>query len=106
MIYHIAYPTDWQRARRDGAYTVSTRGRTLAEEGFIHASDAHQVATVADAFYRGEPGLLVLVIDPDRVTAEVVYERVPGADDPFPHIYGPLNVDAVVDSRPLEEWTP
>ena len=105
MIYHLAYATDWERARRDGAYTVSTRGRTLAEEGFIHASQAHQVSPVADAFYRGEPGLLVLVIDPDRLTSELVYERVPGADDPFPHIYGPLNVDAVVDTLPFEEWS-
>jgi uncharacterized protein (DUF952 family) len=99
MIYHIAYAADWRQAQEDGAYTVSTRGRSLAEEGFIHASTERQVATVANAFYRGEPDLLLLVIDPDRLTAELKYEPVPGADEPFPHIYGPLNVDAVVAAR-------
>ena len=40
LIYHIATTADWDRAGRDGEYTTSTRGRTLAEEGFIHASTA------------------------------------------------------------------
>ena len=102
FIYHIATRADWERARRDGSYTTSTVGRTLAEEGFIHASQAAQVADVANRFYRGVPDLVVLVIDPDRVRAEIRHEHVPGAGAaPFPHIYGPLNADAVVAARPL-----
>jgi uncharacterized protein (DUF952 family) len=101
FIYHIATASDWAQARRDGEYTISTRGRTLAEEGYIHASTAAQVASVANVFYQDLPDLLVLVIDADRVGPEIRYEQVPGADAPFPHIYGPLNVDAVVDTRPL-----
>ena len=101
FIYHIATAADWERARRDGQYTTSTRGRTLAEEGFIHASTAAQVAPVANAFYRGEPGLLLLVIDPGLVGAEIRYEHVPGQAQPYPHIYGPLNIDAVVEARPF-----
>jgi glutathione S-transferase len=101
VIFHIAYAADWRQAQRDGAYTVSTRGRSLAEEGFLHASTERQVAGVAHAFYRGEPGLVLLVIDPDRLTSELRYEAVPGADEPFPHIYGPLNLDAVVEARPF-----
>ncbi|MCU1654498.1 MAG: hypothetical protein JWQ60_5647, partial [Pseudonocardia sp.] len=54
VIYHIAYRTDWERARRAGQYSVSTRGVSLAEQGFIHASTAAQVAGVANAFYTGE----------------------------------------------------
>ena len=102
IIYHVASAADWARAQRDGEYTTSTRGRTLDEEGFIHASAAEQVAPVANLFYKGLPGLIVLVIDPDRVRPEIRYERVPGSDAPFPHIYGPLNADAVVATRPLE----
>jgi uncharacterized protein (DUF952 family) len=102
VIYHIATTSDWARAQRDGEYAVSTRGVTLADQGFIHASTAGQLASVANLFYRGVPDLLVLVIDTDRVAAEIRYERVPGADAPFPHIYGPLNVDAVIATRPLE----
>ena len=102
MIYHIATAADWARAQRDGQYTTSTRGRTLAEEGFIHASDAGQVAPVANAYYRGVPDLIVLIIDPDRVGPEIRYELVPGSDAPYPHIYGPLSTGAVVGTRPLE----
>jgi uncharacterized protein (DUF952 family) len=101
FIYHIATAADWARAGQDGQYTTSTRGRTLAEEGFIHTSTAGQVALVANAFYQGEPDLLLLVIDPGRVQEEIRYEQVPGQAQPYPHIYGPLNTDAVVQIRPF-----
>jgi uncharacterized protein (DUF952 family) len=101
LIYHIATTADWQHARRDRHYAISTRGRTLAEEGFIHASTAAQVPRVANAFYRGEPDLLLLVIDTDLVGPEIRWERVPGQPDPFPHIYCPLNTSAVRQARPF-----
>jgi len=102
FIYHIATASDWEQAQRDGEYTTSTRGRTLAEEGFIHGSTAEQVAPVANMIYKGEPDLLVLVIDVDRVGPEVRHEQVPGWATPFPHIYGPLNAEAVMKTQPLE----
>ena len=102
LIYHIATAADWERARRDGEYSTSTIGKTLADEGFLHASQASQVADVANRYYRDvADDLLVLVIDPDRVRARIRYENVPGADLPYPHIYGPLNPYAVVAARPL-----
>lgn len=101
-IYHIATRADWERALADGSYTRSTVSTTLAEEGFIHASQESQVARTANKFYRGVPGdLLLLVIDTGLVTAEVRYEDVPGAELPFPHIYGPLNTGAVLAAVPL-----
>jgi uncharacterized protein (DUF952 family) len=103
LIFHIATAADWERALADGEYRTSTRGRSLADEGFIHASTARQVAGVADAFYAGETDLLVLVIDADLVEPEIRYERVPGGDEPFPHIYGPLDVAAVVRTLPLAQ---
>jgi uncharacterized protein (DUF952 family) len=102
VIYHIATSADWERALADGEYTRSTVDKTLAEEGFIHASQAAQVARTANKFYRGVSGdLVLLVIDEARVRAEVRYEDVPGAELPFPHIYGPLNADAVLEARPF-----
>ena len=102
LIYHIATAADWEQARRVGRYTTSTRGRTLAEEGFIHASTAEQVPLVADAYYRDAPDLVLLVIDTERVRPELRYEQVPGQADPYPHIYGPLNLDAVTETRPFQ----
>lgn len=102
VIYHIATRADWERARPGGQYTRSSVGKSLADDGFIHASQASQVAATANKFYRDVPGdLVLLVIDPGLLRAEVRYEQVPGAELPFPHIYGPLNVDAVVDVRPF-----
>jgi uncharacterized protein (DUF952 family) len=101
-IYHIATRADWEQALAAGVYTRSSVGRTLAEEGFIHASQESQVARTANKFYRDVPGdLLLLVIDTGLVAAEVRYEDVPGAELPFPHIYGPLNTGAVLAAVPL-----
>jgi uncharacterized protein (DUF952 family) len=101
-IYHIATCADWAQAQADGLYTRSSVDKTLAEEGFIHASAASQVTRTANKYYRDVPGdLVLLVVDADRVRAEVRYEHVPGVELPFPHIYGPLNVDAVVAVWPL-----
>ena len=102
LIFHIAATPDWQAALHSGEYVVSTRGRSLDDEGFIHAATEAQVAPVANAFYRDDDNLLVLVIDPGRLQPGIRYEPVPGWETPFPHIYGPLNVDAVVRTLPLE----
>jgi glutathione S-transferase len=102
VIYHIAMAADWEQALKDGAYTTSTRGVSLAEQGYIHASTERQVAPVANSYYTDVPGLLLLVIDPGRLTAPLQYDDVPGSDEPFPHIYGPLNPGAVIAAVPLE----
>jgi uncharacterized protein (DUF952 family) len=101
LIYHIAEAADWEQAQRDGQYTTSTRGVSLAEQGFIHASQPAQVALVANAYYQGVPDLILLTIDTERVGSPIRYEPVPGQDQPYPHIYGPLNPDAVIETRPF-----
>jgi uncharacterized protein (DUF952 family) len=101
MIFHIAEVADWEAARVTGDYRVSTRDRTLAEEGFIHASREDQVLGVANAFYADAGPLLLLTIDPDRLSSPVRDDEVaPGVV--FPHIYGPIDLDAVVGVAPLE----
>jgi glutathione S-transferase len=96
MIFHIAERAGWDAALATGEYTVSTLGRSLADEGFIHMSTDAQVPGVATRFYAGVRDLVLLHIDESRLTARLQYDAVPGAPDPFPHLYGPLNVDAVV----------
>lgn len=94
-IFHIARSSDWQAARASGVYRLSTRDRTLDDVGFIHCSYAHQVATVANAIYRGERNLVLLEIDLSRLSSPLKPEPATPGGEPFPHIYGPLNVDAV-----------
>lgn len=96
-IHHLALPTHWEAAQADGVYAVSTRGRSLADEGFIHAADRHQVEGVANRYYADLDHLVLLTIDPELVGAEVRWEpAVDGADEHFPHVYGPLPVAAVI----------
>lgn len=101
LIYHLALASDWDAAVDAGEYRVSTRGRTLEQEGFIHCSHADQWRGVLQAFYADvtEP-LLLLTIDTDLLTSPVVEEEVPDSDRPFPHIYGPINPGAVVAYTP------
>jgi glutathione S-transferase len=92
-------PPDWEHGRQAGEYTTSTRGKTLADVGFLHASTATQVIPVAGFIHRDDPDdpLVVLVIDTGKLTSPIWHDQVPGWTEPFPHIYGPLNPDAVVD---------
>ena len=101
-IFHIATDADWRRTLTSGTYTTSTVGRTLAEEGFIHASRRDQVQGVFDRYYRGlGEHLVLLTIDPARLSgAEVRVEPV--GDDTYPHVYGPINRGAVVEVVPLD----
>lgn len=101
-IFHIATAADWRRTLETGSYTTSTVGRTLEEEGFIHASRRDQVQGVFDRYYTGlGEHLVLLTIDPARLTgAEVRVEAV--GDDSYPHVYGPINRAAVVDVVPLD----
>lgn len=97
FLYHIAKQADWDAVQTTGLpYTVSTLGKSLDEVGFIHSSFARQVPLVANHIYRGQSDLVLLTIDPTRLTSPVTVEPVAGSNEQFPHIYGALNPDAVV----------
>ena len=96
VVYHLALPEDWVAASRAGTYRVSTRGLGLAEVGFIHCASAEQVEGVANRFYGDVDELVLLTIDPDRAGAELRWEPPAAGDaERFPHLYGPLPVEAV-----------
>lgn len=98
VVYHITSRADW-----DGAQMVSSyRPPSLAAQGFVHCSTRDQVLDTANRFYRGQDGLVLLCIDASRLAAPLRYEPpdMPGhsavaAATLFPHLYGPLNIDAV-----------
>jgi len=95
-IFHIAHQNDWSADSR------LYRGDALSSEGFIHCSTAEQLIPVANRFFAGRTNLIVLVIDETRVTSPVVYENLEGGDERYPHIYGALNLDAVVSTFPFQ----
>lgn len=101
-LFHLALARDWADAFATGEYRASTMGATLDEVGFIHLSYIDQVVGVADMFYRGRDDVMLLAIDPERVGSPVREKAVPGTDERFPHLYGPLPVVAVRGAYPVE----
>lgn len=100
QLFHIATRADWESARREGSYTISTHGRALAEEGFIHTAYRNQVASVFRERFREVPEPLVLLtIEAERLTSPWEEETRDGVS--YPHIHGPLNTDAVRHVSPL-----
>ena len=101
QIFHVASVADWAQAQHSGAYTTSTLGVSLAEEGFLHAARAEQVTGVFERYYAGvtEP-LVMLTIETDLL--DVPWREDPVGEDTFPHVYGPLSPAAVVEVRPVD----
>ena len=96
VVFHLALAADWAAARAAGEYRTSTRDRTLEEEGFIHCSRLDQAVGVASRYFAGAGPLVRLYVDRARVSAPMIDDPVPGRDETYPHIYGPLNLDAVI----------
>jgi release factor glutamine methyltransferase len=97
LIVHLCPQSEWLEARERDEFTDDS----LVQDGFIHCSRPDQVLQVANHYYRGIPGLTVLWIDPEKITAEIRWE--PANGNTFPHIYGPIDlaaVTAVTDLRP------
>lgn len=106
MIFHITSHTAWDDAKKRGNY----RAESLETEGFIHCSTQSQVLPVAENYYKGQTGLIVLAIEPTLLSAALKWEPPSGGAPPpgvpdgdlFPHIYGPINLDAVIKVIDLE----
>jgi len=94
MIFHITTDEAWQKALEGNSY----RGDTLQTDGFIHCSRSEQILNTANTFFAGKTGLVLLCIDESRVRNEIRYEDCYHAGETFPHIYGPLNLDAVTQT--------
>lgn len=96
-LYHITTSETWQAAVGQGIYTSAS----LESEGYIHCSTPKQIVATANRYYAGRRDLHLLAIDPQRLSAQVRYENLIGGSELFPHIYGPLNLDAVTAVYPF-----
>lgn len=97
MIYHVTKKQAWEEALQKGFYEAAS----LATEGFIHNSSLTQVAGVLERYYKNETNLMLLHIDESKLSSPLKYELAPSVNEMFPHIYGPINIDAVVKNELL-----
>ncbi len=93
IIYHVTTAAEWKAAKEKGAYEATS----LKTEGFIHCSEEHQVAGVLERYFSDQSNLVKLVIDTAKLTSRYIQEWSPSVTDTFPHIYGPINMDAVIE---------
>lgn len=91
LIYHIVSATDWMNQASELVY----KAVSLQTEGFIHLSTKEQVSGTLRRYYQNVPDLLLLHVDVDKLEHPLNYEASTN-NEQFPHLYGPLNKDAVV----------
>ena len=104
MILHCTTRTAWTAALARGSYVAAS----LQTQGFIHFSTIDQVVEVADRLFRGQRDLVLLCVNTDRLVPEVRYENLEGGTTLYPHVYGPIDVNVVmnvVDFPPKEDGT-
>ena len=89
-IFHIAPKEKWTTSRPRGQYS----DESLQSEGFIHCSAAEQVVDTANKHFKGQSDLVLLSIDTSDIVSVIAYESS-GSGEEYPHIFGPINHDAV-----------
>ncbi len=92
-IYHVTTKLEWNVALQKGFYEAPS----LKIEGFIHCSKANQVQGVLERYFKGKTNLVKLVIDTNKLTNKLQFDFSPSVNEEFPHIYGVINLDAVIE---------
>jgi uncharacterized protein (DUF952 family) len=99
-IVHVLPQSDWQRFKEQGEY----RPDSLAEQGFVHCSKLGQIVVVADYNHSDDNEPVLLLLDESRIEAPVRYETDgEDAKSAFPHVYGPLTLDHLVEAFQFEQ---
>lgn len=93
FIYHITTQSEWEQAKINNEYLP----KNYEADGFIHCSIERQIAGVLERFYQGHKNLVKLKIEKEKVNRPVLFELAHDINELFPHIYGSLNIDAVVE---------
>ncbi|MEM7802960.1 MAG: DUF952 domain-containing protein [Chloroflexota bacterium] len=93
LILHMLARSEWNAVKNGESYSPES----IEEDGFIHFSQVNMITTVANALYVGQQDMVVLVVDESKINAELIYEDCYETGHAFPHVYGPLNLDAVND---------
>ncbi len=94
-IFHITEQSTWQEAKHNAFY----EGDTLSVDGFIHCCLFEQIEDVLLNWFKGKHDVVILEIDPEILLSPVKYENLEGGLEMFPHVYGPINLDAVINEK-------
>lgn len=94
FLYHITSAEEWKAAQSKGEYIP----QGFATEGFIHCSYGHQIVTVANRYYKGQNGLVLLKIESSTISSSLVEENLEGGTELYPHVYSPLAISSVVEA--------
>lgn len=97
-IYHICTEDAWNAQSNSDAYIHPS----IREEGFIHCSEKQQIEGVLERYFTDQRNLIVLTIDTSKVDVRIQYDKAPNGED-FPHIYGQLNKDAIIEIRKIKD---
>lgn len=98
-IYHIIKPEWWEKFKGKSSYF----SETLDVEKFIHCSTEEQILPTCNRHFKSHQALIVLKLAKEKISSKLIYELAPGVGEEFPHIYGPINLDAVVEIKKLEK---
>lgn len=98
ILFHITTKEDWKTHQSDGNYEPES----LDSQGFIHCSRGDQLEDTANRLFAGKQEFLLLVIDVSSLRPQVKYELNEDTGLKFPHIYGPLNTNAVIDKIDIQ----
>jgi uncharacterized protein (DUF952 family) len=101
VIYHLTTVEEWEDAQDKGSYEPPSFQR----EGFIHCCTEAQLASIRERHFQGQENLVKLAIDPSLLKERLQHDRDEQLQQEFPHIYGPLNLDAVTQIVFLEPIT-
>jgi len=93
LITHVTKRSVWEQAKKTGFY----QAESLEKEGFIHCSTMKQILSLANKFYKDQEDLVLLIIDENKVSSDIKYEDLHKTGQSYPHIYGHLNTEAVIN---------
>lgn len=96
-IYHITTQAQWNIAKETGYYASPS----LKEEGFVHCSEDRQIPDVLTRYFSDKTQLVKLTIDTEKLTSQLIYDWSNAIEDTFPHIYGPVNIEAIVNAEQI-----
>ena len=99
LLFHITDQATWEAVKNSQFY----EGDTLLSERFIHCCFREQIEGVLSNWFKGKDNLVLLEIDPQKVRSPIQYENLDGGNDTFPHIYGPINTDAVLNVQHIKK---